>query len=101
MKKQNGKTFYEMTLGDYLLFLLSDSDNWYGISAEPINGYFMYKHKTADRLKPLGVWRKQQDETLFIEIQNDNSSDGYVAELVGNEFWIYDAVGQIQTKINS
>lgn len=92
-ENKKGGAYYELTLGDYLLYLFSDSQYWYGISPETRNGHFMYRRKTNEDLKPLGTWRKQEDGTLFIDVSNDTSSGGYVAEMVGDEFWIYDAEG--------
>jgi hypothetical protein len=92
-QNKEGETYYELTLEDYLLFLFSDLQYWYGISTEARHGHFMYRRKTNEDLKPLGTWRKQKDGTLFIDVSNDTSSGGYVAEMVGNEFWIYEAEG--------
>lgn len=94
-KRQNkkGETYYELTLGDYLLFLFSDSQYWYGISPETQNGHFLYRRKSNEDLKPLGTWRKQEDGTLFIDVSNETASGGYVAEMVRDEFWIYNAEG--------
>lgn len=40
-------------------------------------------------MKSLGVWRKQEDRTRYIDSQNDKSFGSNIAEKNGEEYWIH------------
>ena len=69
--------------GDFLLILVSSDDDQ--------NGFFMYGKKLDEKKKAVGKWRKQKDDTLYINSQNDESYWGYIAEKSGDDYLIYEA----------
>lgn len=76
--------FYEMIMfGNFSLVILSSDDSQ--------NGVFMYCKNSDENFKTLGVWRRQDDGTLFIDSKNDKSFGSYIAEKRGKEFWMYNA----------
>jgi hypothetical protein len=76
--------FYEMIMfGNFSLVILSSDDSQ--------NGVFMYSKNSDENFKSLAVWRKQVDGTLYIDSQNDKSFGSYIAEKIGDEYWMYDA----------
>jgi len=76
----NAGMYYEMkTFGNFALVIYSSDDSQ--------KGSFMYHKNSDENLKSLGVWRKQEDGSLYISSHNDK----YVAEKNGNEYWMYDS----------
>jgi hypothetical protein len=76
--------FYEMMMfGDFSLVILSSDDSQ--------NGVFMYSKNSDKNFKSLGVWRKQDDGTLYIDSESDENFGKYVAEKIGDKYFMYDA----------
>ena len=77
-------TFYEMIMfGNFSLVIISSDDMQSGV--------FMYRKTTDENLKSLGIWHQQKDGTLYINSESDENFGKYVAEKIGDKYFMYDA----------
>jgi hypothetical protein len=75
---------YEMKLfGNFLLVIPASDDMQSGI--------LLYRKNSDENLKSLGVWYQQKDGTIYINSESDENFGVYVAEKIGDEYWMYDA----------